>query len=704
MRTLLIDNYDSFTYNIVHTLAMVTDEPTTTMRNDDVEAFSRLDLTTVGRIVISPGPGHPGRERDFGLSRWALEQEEIPVLGVCLGHQGLCLLAGARVDRAPEPFHGRSSAVRHRGDPLLAGIPSPFEAIRYHSLAVDDLPPDVAPLAWTEDGILMAVRHRRRRQWGVQFHPESIGTEVGARLFSNFVALTGGATRPATAAPAGPPPRSLTGGLAPSGYTVHVRPLASVPDLDVAHERLFGGDEASAWLDSSRVIPGFSRWSIVASPGGPLGELLTYRLGGDGEPSELTVTTADGYRARSSEPLFHHLARTLDERRVEPGASPADFALGYVGYVGYEVKADTGGDRAHRSEHPDAVLLFCDRAVLVDHEQDEAYLLALTTPTERRSLRWLDEAEACLTAAATASASPDPGAAEVDPPGPAPVVVPRHDDDAYRTLIESCQEAIAAGESYEICLTNRFRVPVAVDPSEVYRRLRRANPAPYAALLRLPGFAVLSSSPERFMKIDPAGRINAKPIKGTSRRGTTTEEDLHLRDVLAHDVKERAENIMIVDLLRNDIGRGAVLGSVRVPLLFDVETYETVHQLVSTIVGDLDEGVNPVVAVANAFPGGSMTGAPKLRTMEIIDELEAGPRGVYSGALGYVSLSGATDLSIVIRTMVVTDDEITIGTGGAITALSDPAAEIDEVHLKARALLGVLAATPTRTAEAVVGG
>jgi para-aminobenzoate synthetase len=269
-------------------------------------------------------------------------------------------------------------------------------------------------------------------------------------------------------------------------------------------------------------------------------------------------------------------------------------------------------------------------------------------------------------------------------------VLARHDPAGYADLIGRCQEEIAAGESYEVCLTNMLTVPGEIDPWHTYRRLRRGNPAPYGGYLRCGDVTVLSASPERFLRIDADGTVESKPIKGTRPRGDTPDRDRALAADLLDSEKECAENLMIVDLVRNDLGRVARLGSVHVPVLFGVESYRTVHQLVSTVRARLAPGTTAVACVRAAFPGGSMTGAPKLRTMEILDQLEGGPRGVYSGALGYFSLSGPVDLSIVIRTMVVQQHQVTIGVGGAITALSDPTAEIEETSLKARALLRVL--------------
>ena len=683
MATLLIDNYDSYTFNLYQLLASVAGEEPVVVRNDEIE-WRALAAHAWDRIVVSPGPGRPERERDLGIGRAALEQDEIPVLGVCLGHQGLAHVHGAAVVRGADIVHGRISRVFHRGDGLFAGIPQGFRAVRYHSLVVEPaLPPALEAIGWADDGTLMAIGDRRRRAWGVQFHPESIGTEHGARLIANFLALTPGRHRPASAAPA---LRSsvVPGGRSPArtsgSVTVGHRVLDGTPDAESAFAALFGDRAHAFWLDSSALGPAPARFSFMGSALGGLGAQIRYRVG----DSLLTVTRGAEDKVHN-ETLFTFLSRELARLRTDSPELPFDLNGGFVGYLGYELKADCGAANARAAELPDAFLLLADRLVAIDHAQGRTHLLALSDAGAgelRRAADWLD---------ATARALD--GLAQLDEPR-----MLAHADAAlqfalgrsrehYIANIETCKQLLESGESYEICLTNTLALPALRDPFELYRVLRRVNPAPYSAYLRMHEGAVLSSSPERFLRATRDRTVEAKPIKGTAPRAADPDADAAARDALARSPKERAEHLMIVDLLRNDLGLVSQIGSVQVPKLMDVESYETVHQLVSTIRARLRDDVDLVDCIRATFPGGSMTGAPKLRTMEIIDALEGVPRGVYSGALGYLALNGTADLSIVIRTLVATQSGASIGSGGAIVMLSDATDEYDEMLLKAQPLL-----------------
>jgi aminodeoxychorismate synthase component I len=266
----------------------------------------------------------------------------------------------------------------------------------------------------------------------------------------------------------------------------------------------------------------------------------------------------------------------------------------------------------------------------------------------------------------------------------------RHSEAEYLVMIEAAQEHISIGDVYQVCLTNELTLNAVEDPLAVFMRLRKNNPAPYAAFLKIGDTAIASSSPEQFLKVLPSGEISTKPIKGTRPRGATPEADSAIALELQSDQKERAENLMIVDLMRNDIGKVSRVGTVAVPKLFEIETYATVHQLVSTVTGQLESGETAWSAALAAFPGGSMTGAPKIRAMEIIQDLEAGPRGIYSGCIGYLGAEGSAEFAMTIRSIVFKDGVATIGVGGGITIDSDPKAELEETKLKAKALLAAL--------------
>jgi len=695
MRTLLIDNYDSFTYNLYQLLGEVTGCPPVVVYND--AAWSELDLESFDGVVISPGPGRPARPLDFGICSRVIRECGIAVLGVCLGHQGICHELGGAVDHAPEPMHGRISPVHHTGVDVFAGLPSPFSAVRYHSLAVTAVPDELEAVAWTAEGVVMAVRHRSEPLWGVQFHPESISTEHGRELLANFRDLALAHRR--ASGPGHRPSR------ADERYEVHVRRLGIVPVAEAAHRELFSDDAHRFWLDSSLVTDGLSRFSFMGDGSGPLAEYVTYDV-------DEGVATVDGPTGREQirQPFFAYLDEQLRRRATaRPEGLPFDFNLGYVGCLGYELKAETGGHAAHRAETPDAALVFADRALVLDHLAGASYLMALSADgDDADALAWIAETSRRLLELPAHEDEPEPeprhaGAAELSGMTDAcaeELLEPRHDKAAYLDRIAQCLEEIYEGETYEVCLTNTITARTTIDVRSTYLEMRAISPVPYGALLEFPDVAVLSVSPERFLSVGCDGVVESKPIKGTRPRGATEVEDEALRRELGSEQKDRAENLMIVDLVRNDLNTVCEIGSVHVPQLFVVETYAPVHQLVSTIRGKLRPEVSAIGCVRATFPGGSMTGAPKLRTMQIIDRLEGGPRGFYSGAIGWFGLSGAADLSIVIRTLTATQGEVTFGVGGAIVALSDVEEEFEETVVKSRAMVTALlaAADPARLA------
>jgi para-aminobenzoate synthetase len=668
MRTLLIDNYDSFTFNLFHLLGEVNGDEPIVVRNDEL-SWEELAALPVDNVVISPGPGRPEHERDIGVSLDVLRRAEVPVLGVCLGHQALAHMTGGAIDHAPEVMHGRLSPIHHDGQGLFEDVPQGFAAVRYHSLVVGAVPAELRVTAWTPDEVVMGLEHRTRPLWGVQFHPESISTEHGRTLVRNFRDLTRAHGR----SPAGAPRHARPPA---AGARVLHRTLETWCDPEGAFVTLYGDREHAVWLDSSRAEPGLARFSFMGAPDGPLGQVVRY----DMATRALTIERAGG-REVLRESILDYCERELARLRADAPELPFDFTCGFAGYLGYELKADCGGELVHRSPLPDAALVLCDRLIAFDHDQRRVHLLALA------DANGLTAAEAWLSATESELEGLAPPAPLTPPaPGALPFVA-REGRAAYLASIAACKREIFEGETYEVCLTTELRSDGAIDPLAAYRALRARNPAPHAALLRLGDVSVLSSSPERFLHVDRERIVESKPIKGTAPRAAHPAEDAYRAAALRADDKSRAENLMIVDLVRNDLGRVCALGSVEVPALMAVESYATVHQLVTTVRGRLRDDATAIDCIRAAFPGGSMTGAPKLRTMEILDRLENGPRGVYSGTLGYLSVNGTADLSIVIRTLVASRHGLRIGSGGAIVAASDPDAEHDEMLLKARAVL-----------------
>ncbi len=691
VKTLLIDNYDSFTCNLYHLIAEVNGIPPVLVHHDQAgwtaEHFHQFD-----NIVLSPGPGRPDRAADFGLCADVVRQSDIPVFGICLGHQGICSIHGADIVQAKEICHGRLFQITHQGESMFAEMPSPMTVVRYHSLAVDHLPEGLIVTATTADGTVMGVQHKTLPQWGVQFHPESICSAYGKQLFINFRKMTEAwwqsHQKPEPSQELLPPSITMpvtdsqTGGTA---YNLIVQQLDMM--LDASHaEQIFNccfrDKGAAIWLDSNRAGYGSGRFSFLCAPSGPLGRMAT----ADVEAGTVTVRNHQGETVVYHENCLGWLAEDLMQSKVKPLDTPFEFSLGWMGYLGYELKAQCGAEQAHSAACPDAGLLFCDRGIVIDHQENRLHLLVLAdSKTESDAHQWLEAIQREIEHENSHAYQEDSFPQTLPLTRPIALL---HDREQYIEKIKTCQSLIRQGETYEVCLTNTVTGATDADSWMVYRMLRRANPAPYSVFMQMDGLSIISCSPERFMKISREGVAETKPIKGTRPRNSDPKVDAQIIEELSLNEKERAENLMIVDLARHDLGWIADIGSVAVPKLFDIESYQTVHQMVSTVTSHIRQGISPCQCIQQAFPGGSMTGAPKKRTMEIIDSLEGAARGIYSGVMGYFSLCGAVDLSIVIRTLVMHQNgDFSFGVGGAITVLSDPVAEYEETRDKARAFL-----------------
>lgn len=497
------------------------------------------------------------------------------------------------------------------------------------------------------------------------------------------------------------------------GLRLHAERLDALPDAPALFQSLYGTSPNAVWLDSSnagaaaaaagqeegtepeaRTAAERSRFSIMADDAGTFGQFVTHRAG-------ISLVSTGSATAKVPGPFFRWLDTVWGRRAVRtPDGYPGEFTLGWLGCLGYELKRETGGSDLS-APTPDAALIFAGRAVVLDHAGGAAWLLALEASDAGE---WLARARAAVEAAGSGAPAailgPAPetgGSTDVMLAAP-PAFRSRDTGAEYREKITAAQHQIAQGNTYEVCLTTTLEASVpehSLDPWTTYLALRRRNPAPFASYLRLGNLAVASTSPERFLKIASDGGMRAEPIKGTRRRAADPQEDQLLREDLAASLKDRAENIMIVDLLRNDLSHFAEPGSVTVSRLCAIESYATVHQMVSTIDARLLPGAPRAEAVAACFPAGSMTGAPKISTMAILDGLEAGPRGLYSGAIGYFSLNAAADLAVAIRTLVVSAEgdgtaELSLGVGGAITSDSVPDDEYEEIRTKAYGVLSTL--------------
>ncbi|TMW66040.1 hypothetical protein Poli38472_003805 [Pythium oligandrum] len=778
--SLLIDNYDSYTYNIFQMLAEINGLAPVVIKNDDFQghwpsawaAFLRqatkiaqehalndpVEARIAYNVVISPGPGHPAVPADFGMCADAIRSSTVPVLGVCLGHQGLATVYGGDVVNAPEVMHGRTSAVRFDSgveSKLFAHVPDGFEVVRYHSLTVStkNLPPELQVTACTDDGVVMAMQHRTKPQYGVQFHPEAVCSTFGYQLFQNFRDIT--LNDPPTKCLLQHSDRAVsTSGVVPLDATTEgdsefkvvidrvATGLASLDFAQFVFDELFREAPRSFWLDSSNYSPSptvtgqTSRFSYMGDDSGPLSYCVEYsvldnelRLDGVAQESSEHRDMRGHLRAQLQRFQSHCVVDHRTNEQLGDDVFPFNFRGGFVGYFGYELLENGLEDpedasasvlreamkqkKAKGDYVPDASFIFADRTLVFDHVDECVYTMSISSSVHQASSQeWHTTMATRLTevrdrfTAGTGISTPAPVHTQVNV-----VFHPSRPRSQYISDIHEVLRQIHDGETYEVCLTNQLRAEVAIqDPLALYHLLRRRNPAPYAAFYRSnPGcvsssaspsgmtrsYAVCSSSPERFLSISRDGWMESKPIKGTRRRGHDAAEDDAIRDELATCMKDRAENMMIADLVRNDFGRVAQIGSVHVPKLMSVESYATVHQLVTTVRALRSPEADVVDVLEATFPGGSMTGAPKKRTMQLIRQLERHPRGVYSGALGFLSVDGSCDLNIIIRTAVITESSVTLGSGGAIVALSDQDEEYDEMLLKTRALVAAVGAFVT---------
>jgi len=425
----------------------------------------------------------------------------------------------------------------------------------------------------------------------------------------------------------------------------------------------------------------------------------------------LTQQLVEGTWIRVAADPLAHVGALVAAHAAEPVAELPPFQGGAAGYVAYDwgmMLEHVPRPRYDDLAVPDLLLGLYDWVIAWDHAAGRAWVISTGIPErgrarERRAAQRLAFVKRRLADGRTAGQADgghDPDRRSARPPvrqsAPSypvpgiPGVRSNFTREGYLDAVARVIEYVYAGDIFQANLSQRLEAPLVGTPLDLYRRLRHRNPAPFSAYLDFGDLVVASSSPERFLRVHPGGRVETRPIKGTRPRGLSPEHDAALARALVESDKDRAENVMIVDLLRNDLSRVCRAGTVRVPELFAVEHYATVHHLVSTVVGELAPEHDAVDLLRVAFPGGSITGAPKVRAMQIIAELEPTQRAAYCGSIGYLSLSGALDTSIVIRTCLVLGRDVYVQVGGGIVADSDPEQEYRETLDKARGLIAAL--------------
>jgi para-aminobenzoate synthetase component 1 len=466
-------------------------------------------------------------------------------------------------------------------------------------------------------------------------------------------------------------------------------PLTAAEAFELIH-----GQVRSFLLDGGMDPQRLGRYSFIGTD-----PFLVMSSRGD----QVTIVRQDKQETEQGNP-FDVLGRLLETYRLDPSPSPVPFLSGAVGYLSY--------DLCHFIERlpataiddlklPECYFGFYDTVLAFDNLEGKTYIVSTGFPELNDSRRLkrakqrleemknrLSSPPACITEANSAS---DRITAEA-------VLKSNFTPEGYMEAVNRVREYIAAGDVFQVNISQRFETELTVTPYELYRRLRQINPAPFAGYLNFDGATIISASPERFLRVD-GDWVETRPIKGTRPRGKNSVEDAMLAQELLNSAKDRAENVMIVDLERNDLGRVCRYGTVKVTELAVLETFPTVFHLTSTVIGQLRPDRNRIDLLKAAFPGGSITGAPKVRAMEIIDELEPTRRSVYTGAIGYFSFGRNLDLNIVIRTFIIKGNKAYFQVGGGIIYDSNAEAEYQETLDKAKALIQALRLAPKVAVE-----
>ncbi|KTW26701.1 aminodeoxychorismate synthase [Pneumocystis carinii B80] len=730
-RILIIDAYDSYFYNICSLVQKVLPMARLfIIRSDQIEKDKLYEcIEGFECCILGPGPGNPGKAKDVGVfpAIWTLKEELVlPVFGICLGMQTLCLEWGGSVSRLKYVAHGIISEIEHTEKEIFEGHSKGFKAVRYHSFCVNISESCfLEGLAWTldENGkVLMGVKHKKKPFYGVQYHPESFLSEHGEKIIYNFWKQTCEFNKRERR------PRII---LNKKWNVLHqaIQPLGTIIERDETKDQKFNEEldkqnksidifedkkenervffevlnieisaieiveelhlekrETCAILESTRE-PG--RYSIIGVPSEGH-YTLTHTF-----PDMYLIKTYSDQQEKIPLNTPHIWTWLIDNiRKLQVNNGPeVPFQGGFIGYFNYEYTIYTTNIyQKSKFKHPDVSLLFFERSIVIDVIKNQVVVQSLI-----KNDPWVTKTAAIIRSfnrkysnnleSSENSFNQNNYSQNILQTR---IVLPNKDE--YLKKIEIAQNYIKQGESYELCLTSTTHIfssekCTPIHDWNLYKRLRILNPAPFSGYLRLNGVTLLLSSPERFLSWSSDGLCELRPIKGTLRKDPSI--DLKKATDLLKNPKDYAENLMILDLIRNDLCQ--IAKNVHVPAFMQVEEYQTLYQLVSVIQGTVQPPYTGIDVLAYALPPGSMTGAPKKRSIELLYELEKKERDIYSGVFGYFSVCGRGDWSVIIRSTFRYHDEDhwNIGAGGAITNLSNAEDEWDEMILKLQSVLSL---------------
>lgn len=707
MSLLLVDSYDSFTCNLKHLVEKATGARVVTTHNDSYSLpadSADLDelIGSVDAVIIGPGPGSPNNAADIGIIPYIYKMFPAkPILGICLGFQTLCLENGESMGYLAAPIHGQIHEIEVVDDSdLFKGFPTHFGSVRYHSIFIDT-PSDpelssIQPLAFHKDDIsgdqvLMAARHKQNPHFGVQYHPESICSTWGEQLVANFWSMCqvdheGSANLLLKDSHVVKNVPFIDTYKSSSHFDYQYKKLnipSCVSILDICDSLQNGG--LDTLLLNSAFTPG--EWSIIGLPVKEESPVITHST----ESPELVLrSTWKGTKTNidKTENVFQYIANFMAERYYVPSIEDKELATcpftgGLIGYISYEEGQFIQLDKLKKltaSNVDDTKLCFVERFIAVN-QKHEAFVVSIK-PQDTDFV-----SETCTKLQAITSPFP------FVPIETSNVLIKTPSKEKYFKSFHKSQEYLKSGDSYELCLTCpttlHFPPENTASTWDIYKTLVRKNPSPYSAFLDFGSSSLLSTSPERFISWNEES-CEMRPIKGTLRKAPGIDMAEAVKRLKIP--KEMGENLMIVDLIRHDLF--TLLENVTVDKLMEVEEYKTLFQLVSVIKGTFkDESkFKGIDVLYHCLPPGSMTGAPKKRSVELLHELEHNERrGLYSGVCGYYSVNDVADWSVIIRSLFSYADDLLnknnervfrCGAGGALTVLSTDEGEWEEMHVK----------------------